>query len=192
VSGEIKDMEDTIINVISFIITVLFFYFIGRLIVKGIRKLAGGVKKEVPKVQKTKDITASYKEAGLTDNDIKIFRDVMGKTRENIIAWDKHVKANQDLQLIEEVTTGLESSKKMFKYIVNHPKELNINQSFLYNDLPAMRKLTGKYLELAGTRQTDAHKEALATIKALSTKIAKCYQSAIVDDIKEIRSEIVL
>jgi 5-bromo-4-chloroindolyl phosphate hydrolysis protein len=183
---------DTIINIISFIITVLFFYFIGKILVKSIRKLTTGVKKEVPKVQKSKDITASYKEAGLNDNDIKIFRDVMGNTRDNIIAWDKHVKANQDLQLIEEVTTGLESSKKMFKYIVNHPQELNLNQSFLYNDLPAMRKLTGKYLDLAGTRESDAHKEALSTIKALSEKIAKCYQSTLVDDIKEIRSEIVL
>jgi 5-bromo-4-chloroindolyl phosphate hydrolysis protein len=55
-----------------------------------------------------------------------------------------------------------------------------------------MRKLTGKYVELAKTKKSDAHDEALKTIKALSQKIAKNYQSALVDDIKEIKSEIVL
>lgn len=82
-----------------------------------------------------------YHEAGLSDTDIKIFRENLSEAKENIKTWEKLLKKEDDLQVVESVTGGLEASKQTFKYIVQNPQELTKQNEFLYKDLPNMVKL---------------------------------------------------
>ena len=89
-----------------------------------------------------------YHEAGLSDTDIKIFRENLSEAKENIKTWEKLLKKEDDLQVVESVTGGLEASKQTFKYIVQNPQELTKQNEFLYKDLPNMVKLSEKFIEM--------------------------------------------
>lgn len=143
----------------------------------------------------TKNHTARYKAAGLSENDITIFRDTMSEAKKNILAWENNMKKNEDLEMVESVTKGLESAKSTFKYIVSNPNQLTKQNDFLYKDLPNMVKLTEKYLEMkAQSVKFDQAKrdmdETLLLIKTLSGQIAKNYHEILMEDVKIIKNEV--
>ncbi len=72
----------------------------------------------------------------------------MSEAKENIKTWEKLLKKEDDLQVVESVTGGLEASKQTFKYIVQNPQELTKQNEFLYKDLPNMVKLSEKFIEM--------------------------------------------
>ena len=52
-----------------------------------------------------------YHEAGLSDTDIKIFRENLSEAKENIKTWEKLLKKEDDLQVVESVTGGLRTEE---------------------------------------------------------------------------------
>ncbi len=136
-----------------------------------------------------------YRESGLSDSDIKIFRENLAEAKTNIETWEKNMKKNDDLQVVESVTGGLESSKLTFKYIVQNPQELTKQSEFLYKDLPNMVKLSDKFLEMKkqSVKTDDISRdldETLLLIKTLSTNISKNYHDILMDDVNVIKHEV--
>ncbi|MFC4652311.1 5-bromo-4-chloroindolyl phosphate hydrolysis family protein [Lactococcus nasutitermitis] len=136
-----------------------------------------------------------YHDAGLSDSDIKIFRENLAEAKSNIETWEKNLKKNDDLQVVESVTGGLDASKHTFKYIVQNPQELTKQNDFLYKDLPNMVKLTDKYLEMKkqSVKTEDIERdldETLLLIKTLSSHISKNYHEILMDDVNIIKHEV--
>ncbi len=184
----------------GFVTTILGLIFVFLLIklVFGIffmsknRREEGGYK---DKTMNLKDNIERYHEAGLSDNDIKIFRENLAEAKKNIETWENQLKKNDDLQVVESVTGGLEASKHTFKYIVQNPQELTKQNEFLYKDLPNMVKLTEKYIEMKKQAvkteeiQRDLD-ETLLLIKTLSGNISKNYHEILMDDVNIIKHEV--
>ncbi|MFV0555610.1 MAG: 5-bromo-4-chloroindolyl phosphate hydrolysis family protein [Lactovum sp.] len=142
------------------------------------------------KKEKTK--LENYKEAGLSDSEIDLFRETMSEAKQQILFWDKQQKKHIDLSVIEDVTSGLESSKKLFQLIVKDPQELTKQNKFLYKDLPNMVKLIESYDKLVDVslKEDENLKETLLLIKTLSSQIAENYQDFLMKDIKIIEKEV--
>ena len=136
-----------------------------------------------------------YHEAGLSDTDIKIFRENLSEAKENIKTWEKLLKKEDDLQVVESVTGGLDASKHTFKYIVQNPQELTKQNEFLYKDLPNMVKLSEKFIEMKkqSVRTEDINRdldETLLLIKTLSNSISKNYHEILMDDVNVIKHQV--
>lgn len=148
-------------------------------------------KNKTNKIKKTNKIQ-HYKDKGLGDKDIDIFRDTMKEARDNIKYWDSQLTKHEKLGIIEEQTGGLISSKKIFQAIVEEPAEMTNENDFLYKDLPNMVTLVKKYGELTEVRpETQEVKMELAErlyyITKLSELITKNYQAMVIDDVDEIK-----
>ncbi|MCI3870965.1 5-bromo-4-chloroindolyl phosphate hydrolysis family protein [Lactococcus petauri] len=152
-------------------------------------------KNKTAKKPPRKENIQRYQEAGLSESDIEIFRDTLADAKENIEKWEVNTKKNDELQVVESVTGGLEASKLLFKHIVQNPTQLTKQNDFLYKDLPNMVKLTEKYLEMQKqsvksdevSRDMD---ETLLLIKTLATNISKNYHEVLMDDVNVIKHEV--
>nr|UKS68926.1 5-bromo-4-chloroindolyl phosphate hydrolase [Lactococcus garvieae] len=152
-------------------------------------------KNKTAKKPPRKENIQRYQEAGLSESDIEIFRDTLADAKENIEKWEANTKKNEELEVVESVTGGLESSKLLFKHIVQNPTQLTKQNDFLYKDLPNMVKLTEKYLEMQKqsvkseevSRDMD---ETLLLIKTLATNISKNYHEILMDDVNVIKHEV--
>jgi 5-bromo-4-chloroindolyl phosphate hydrolysis protein len=152
-------------------------------------------KNKTAKKPPRKENIQRYQEAGLSESDIEIFRDTLADAKENIEKWEANTKKNEELEVVESVTGGLEASKLLFKYIVQNPTQLTKQNDFLYKDLPNMVKLTEKYLEMQKqsvkseevSRDMD---ETLLLIKTLATNISKNYHEILMDDVNVIKHEV--
>lgn len=136
-----------------------------------------------------------YHEAGLSDSDIKIFRENLAEAKDSIETWEAKIKKDDDLQVVESVTGGLDASKQTFKYIVQHPQELTKQNDFLYKDLPNMVKLTEKYLDMKkqAVRTEEIKRdldETLLLIKTLSHSISKNYHEILMDEVNVIKQQV--
>lgn len=136
-----------------------------------------------------------YHEAGLSDSDIKIFRENLAEAKDSIETWEAKIKKDDDLQVVESVTGGLDASKQTFKYIVQHPQELTKQNDFLYKDLPNMVKLTEKYLDMKkqAVRTEEIKRDldkTLLLIKTLSHSISKNYHEILMDDVNVIKQQV--
>ena len=121
--------------------------------------------KKNPKLIKT------YHKAGLSDQDIVIFRQTMQDAKNQIKQWEIAVKEDAALQVIEQVTGGLDSAKKLFQLIVKRPKIALSNNEFLYKHLALL---------------VDSQK----VIRVLSEKVAGLYALTVSDDIETIKNEV--
>ncbi len=105
------------------------------------------------------------------------------------------MKKEDDLQVVESVTGGLDASKHTFKYIVQNPQELTKQNEFLYKDLPNMVKLSEKFIEMKkqSVRTEDINRdldETLLLIKTLSNSISKNYHEILMDDVNVIKHQV--
>ncbi|WP_270231014.1 5-bromo-4-chloroindolyl phosphate hydrolysis family protein [Lactococcus formosensis] len=152
-------------------------------------------KNKTAKKPPRKENIQRYQEAGLSESDIEIFRDTLADAKENIEKWETNTKKNDELEVVESVTGGLEASKLLFKHIVQTPTQLTKQNDFLYKDLPNMVKLTEKYLEMQKqsvkseevSRDMD---ETLLLIKTLAMNISKNYHEILMDDVNVIKHEV--
>lgn len=152
-------------------------------------------KNKMTKKPVRKENIQRYQEAGLSDSDIEIFRDTLADAKENIEIWEANIKKNDELDVVESVTGGLESSKLLFKHIVQNPTQLTRQNDFLYKDLPNMVKLTEKYLEMEkqSVKSQDVSRdmdETLLLIRTLSANISKNYHEILMDDVNIIKHEV--
>lgn len=142
--------------------------------------------------KKNPKLMQSYHESGLSDQDITVFRATMQVAKDQIKTWEKAVKQNADLQIIEKVTGGLKSAKQLFQLIVKQPKLALTSQDFLYKQLPTMVDLVAHYEQVKGVDRLD---QGLLTdnqkvIRSLSEKIAKTYATELSDDLENLKKEV--
>ena len=142
--------------------------------------------KKNPKLIKT------YHKAGLSDQDIVIFRQTMQDAKDQIKQWEIAVKEDAALQVIEQVTGGLDSAKKLFQLIVKRPKIALSNNDFLYKHLPIMLDLIETYQNIKAVDKLDQALlvDSQKVIRALSEKIAGLYALTVSDDIETIKNEV--
>ncbi|MDR0297860.1 MAG: 5-bromo-4-chloroindolyl phosphate hydrolysis family protein [Streptococcaceae bacterium] len=136
-----------------------------------------------------------YHEAGFSEKDIEIFTREMNAAKKQIDSWIARVKNSNELQMIEQVTAGLDSAKNIFRELQKNPKNLTKQNAFLYTDLPNMLALTEKYesmqLEKMKNEVTSRDlSETLLLIKTLSKKIATRYHDMLMDDVNIIKGQI--
>lgn len=136
-----------------------------------------------------------YREAGLSDSDIKIFRQTLAEAKENIETWEGNIQKNDDLDMVDSLTGGLKAAKQTFKFIVQQPQELTKQNELLYKQLPNMVKLSEKYLEMKNepikTEESERDlNETLLLFKTLSIQISKNYHDILMDDVKIIKNEV--
>lgn len=144
------------------------------------------------KSKKNPALIKSYHEKGLSDKDITIFRQTMNDAKHQIKGWEEAVKQDQELQIIESITGGLESSKKLFQLIVKEPSNALLNNEFLYSDLPTMVDLIVTYNDLKSVNKTDQTLliDSQKVIKQLSEKIANRYTKTLSADIEKVKNEV--
>lgn len=144
------------------------------------------------KEKKNPKLIKSYHEKGLSDKDITIFRQTMNEAKTQIKVWDLAVKSDQELQIIESISGGLASAKKMFQFIVNEPSSALSNHDFLYKDLPTMVELLDTYNNLKAVDKCDQDLliESQKVIKQLSEKVANKYALTLSANIEKVKSEV--
>lgn len=144
------------------------------------------------KEKKNPKLIKSYHDKGLSDKDITIFRQTMTDAKHQIKGWEEAVKRDEALQIIERVTGGLASSKKLFQFIVKEPSAALLNNDFLYSDLPTMVDLIETYSNLKSVEKTDQSLliESQKVIKQLSEKIANRYTMTLSADIEKVKNEV--
>ncbi|AYG00172.1 5-bromo-4-chloroindolyl phosphate hydrolysis family protein [Lactococcus allomyrinae] len=185
-------------GVVNMIFGLILFFLIVKMIIgigfmrKNRREERGGYK---DKSMSLKENMERYHEAGLSDSDIKILRENLAEAKANIETWETHQKKDDDLQVVESVTGGLDSSKQTFRYIVQNPQELTKQNEFLYKNLPNMVKLTEKFIEMKkqSVRTDDIKRdldETLLLIKTLSGAISKNYHEILMDDVNVIKHQV--
>ncbi|MDN5983172.1 MAG: 5-bromo-4-chloroindolyl phosphate hydrolysis family protein, partial [Lactococcus sp.] len=142
--------------------------------------------KKNPKLIKT------YHKAGLSDQDIVIFRQTMQDAKDQIKQWEIAVKEDAALQVIEQVTGGLDSAKKLFQLIVKRPKIALSNNEFLYKHLPTMLDLIETYQNIKAVDKLDQALlvDSQKVIRVLSEKVAGLYALTVSDDIETIKNEV--
>jgi 5-bromo-4-chloroindolyl phosphate hydrolysis protein len=117
----------------------------------------------------------------------------MADAKEQIETWESVVKKDKDLQVIERVTGGLKSAKKLFKLIVKNPNKALVNQEFLYKNLPNIASLSTSYDNLIKSVKVE-HETIVPSsqklLRELSEKIAKNYEVAIAKEIEIIKNEV--
>lgn len=185
------------LSILNLIFGIILLFLIIKIIV-GVGLMRSSNRNERKSRETTlnlKENIERYHEAGLSDNDIKIFRQNLSEARKNIETWETNLKKSDDLQVVESVTGGLEASKHTFKYIVQNPQELTKQNEFLYKNLPNMVKLTEKYIEMKkqAVKTDDISRdldETLLLIKTLSGNISKNYHEILMDDVNVIKHEV--
>ncbi|MDR1605886.1 MAG: 5-bromo-4-chloroindolyl phosphate hydrolysis family protein [Streptococcaceae bacterium] len=142
--------------------------------------------------QKHPKLLRQYRAQGLSDQDIAVFRQTMNEAKIQIKKWENVVKTDDTLQLIEGVTGGLKSAKKLFQLIVKNPQTALGNHEFLYKQLPTMVELIATYEDLSSVDKLDQSllTESQAVIRNLSEKIAKHYELELTDNLEKIKDEV--
>ena len=128
----------------------------------------------------------------MSDQDIVIFRQTMQDAKNQIKQWEIAVKEDAALQVIEQVTGGLDSAKKLFQLIVKRPKIALSNNEFLYKHLPTMLDLIETYQNIKAVDKLDQALlvDSQKVIRALSEKIAGLSAHTVSDDIETIKNEV--
>ncbi|MDN5964930.1 MAG: 5-bromo-4-chloroindolyl phosphate hydrolysis family protein, partial [Lactococcus sp.] len=142
--------------------------------------------------KKNQKLIKTYHKAGLSDQDIVIFRQTMQDAKNQIKQWEIAVKEDAALQVIEQVTGGLDSAKKLFQLIVKRPKIALSNNDFLYKHLPTMLDLIETYQNIKAVDKLDQALlvDSQKVIRVLSEKVAGLYALTVSDDIETIKNEV--
>jgi 5-bromo-4-chloroindolyl phosphate hydrolysis protein len=174
---------------VSLIVTIFIIKMIVGLIILGRQKSSD--KGNSPEI-KLKRNMKNYRDSGLSDSDIKLFRETMAEAKNQIKAWETASKTITDVSVIEDVTGGLAAAKKTFQFIVKNPQELTKQNEFLYKSLPNMSKLIESYrkLQQEAIKSEKDLSETLLLMKTLSNQVAENYHEILMTDVKIIGKEV--
>lgn len=103
--------------------------------------------KNTPKL--TEDKKEQYRAAGLTDQDIQVFRSTMATLQQQIKEWEKVVDEQSKLKAIDLRVDGLKSAKALFKALVQEPQRMAQASDFIYRHVPNISQLAQKYMEVS-------------------------------------------
>lgn len=155
---------------LTFLIGLVSQFLLNRLTTKDDKKL--------PPLTREKE--AYYHRKGLSDDDIKFFRETMMTTKTYILTIEKYMKKSSKLKAIEKRNNTVEISKALFKDIVNEPDRLHQVDQFLYVHLPSLSDLVEKFTNIenhkAKSKNTyDILYKSAVTIDKLAGEITNDY-----------------
>lgn len=123
-------------------------------------------------------VHAFQEENKLSNRDLKVFKEVMGEAKNQILLAEQLAK--QMKHSVPAIATTLEASKELFKYLMEEPKELILYGDFLYRDLPAFcsvleRRNTMESAGIASDETFQTQNELDNMLTEVSKKILKAY-----------------
>jgi len=136
-----------------------------------------------------------YRSRGLSDEDIKFFRETMNKAKNQILKIESNMNSTGKLRAIAHRNNTIHLIKVLFKDIVNEPERLHEVDQFLYVHLPSLAELTEKYVTInqhqAKSKQTfDILEKSARTIDDMCEQIADDYVTFRSTDISDLEDEI--
>lgn len=138
-----------------------------------------------------------YATAGMTKQQIILFRETMNTTKDQIVRLQDNVSKNAKLKAIDLRHDTVRASKGLFKELVKDPKKLPHANHFLYTHLPNIVDLSDKYIEINGheikTKETYAKlEESAKIIDQMADLIASDYKQFVADDIEDLAVELTI
>jgi len=138
-----------------------------------------------------------YRSRGLSDEDIKFFRETMNKAKNQILQIESNMNSTGKLRAIAHRNNTIHLIKVLFKDIVNEPERLHEVDQFLYVHLPSLAELSEKYVTInqhqAKSKQTfDILEKSARTIDDMCEQIADDYVTFRSTDISDLEDEIEL
>ena len=135
-----------------------------------------------------------YLSRGLSEEDIKFFRETMNNAKTQILQVEANIKQVGKLRAIANRNNTLNLIKVLFKDIVNEPERLHEVDQFLYVHLPSLTELTGKYVQInqhqAKSKQTfDVLEKSAQTIDNICQQISEDYVEFRSTDIEDLADE---
>lgn len=179
-------LRDSLFALILFGLLALLVYMI-------MRQFSKPKPEELPGLSKEKE--AHYQTTGMSDAEIKFFRETMNTTKQQIQQLQKNINSVSKLKAIDLRNDTLRTSKALFKELVKEPDKLHKANHFLYTHLPNLVELTDKYVEISNheikNKQTYVKlDESAQIIDQMSKLIIQDYQSLVADDLDELDVEI--
>lgn len=171
-------------------------------VIVGVGLYAIYLKRQGPKEKDKKDLKPVsnerekfYQSRGLSDEDIKFFRETMNRAKNQIIQVEDNMTGTGKLRAIANRNNTIHLIKVLFKDIVNEPERLHEVDQFLYVHLPSLADLTEKYVTInqhqAKSKQTfDVLEKSAQTIDDLCEQIAKDYVDFRSSDINDLADEV--
>lgn len=127
-------------------------------------------------------------EHNLSNRDLKIFKDTLGEAKTQIRHSEKAIKGINNIP--SSIKSALLASQEIFKYLMDHPKDIVLYDQFLYRRLPAFSDALEKRLALEQTKFENIEiiktkKELELILIELSESIIKDYTQYLKDELEE-------
>lgn len=150
-------------------------------------------KEELPFLTKEKE--AYYKQAGMSEREIELFRETMNLSKQQILKLQQNIQKNAKLKAIDLRHDTLKASKALFKELVKEPTRLPEASQFLYTHLPNIVDLTDNYVEINDheVKSKEVYgklEESAQIIDQMADLIVKDYQQFVADDLEDMDIEI--
>jgi len=209
-----KTSNNLFILFLAFITAVVVVFLLSFLGIDGFLSISVGVlvaaglyltflKRQQPGRKKTdlKPVSTErekfYRSRGLSDEDIKFFRETMNKAKNQILKIESNMNSTGKLRAIAHRNNTIHLIKVLFKDIVNEPERLHEVDQFLYVHLPSLAELTEKYVTInqhqAKSKQTfDILEKSARTIDDMCEQIADDYVTFRSTDISDLADEVEL
>ena len=190
----IFDYRYGLLNVITSAALFFAIFFAVLLLVKALFSSKEAKRKEkMPELTKEKE--AHYEKYGMSDQEIKFFRETMADARKQIKSLEENMQEVAKLKAINLRYDTIKACKAMFKEIVKEPHKLHQSDRFLYNHLPNLVALTDKYIEinnheLKNKDTYEALNQSAAAIEEVSQLVIKDYADFVKDDLDDLDVEI--
>lgn len=150
-------------------------------------------KKDFPTL--TKKRREYYKEMGMTETEIDLFRQTMHEAQKQIEQLQKNMHASTKLRAIDLRNDTVKAAKALFKELVKQPKKLPLANYFLYTHLPNIVDLTNQFLnlnehEIKSKETYEKLEESTQVIDQLAKLITKDYEAFVKEDLEALNVEL--
>lgn len=141
------------------------------------------------------DMAAHYSEAGLSENEINLFRDTMDQAADQIHDFEAIADRVPKIKAIALNADLLDIMHAYFKAIVQTPKKLGAAGHFIYEQLPNLLRIAQKYETISHhevkTQDTyDVLTTAANTLADLAATIKDGYAEFVESDIDDLEADL--
>ncbi|WP_125766563.1 5-bromo-4-chloroindolyl phosphate hydrolysis family protein [Lapidilactobacillus wuchangensis] len=141
----------------------------------------------------SKKMLTHYQQSGLSDAEIKVFRDTMADAKKEIVTLDTTMQQVPKLRAINLNHDTINLSKALFAALVKEPDRLQEAAPFLYKHLPTSVQIAKKYEEISHhelkTSDTYAVMDrSVEMLAALSEQIKHDYLDFVSEDVSDLKS----
>lgn len=145
---------------------------------------------KINKSQKS-NVKKYQKDNNLSDSELKLFREVMGVAKDQIIEIDYLVGKSKKLKKEKIVHKGIKSAQEVFMNLMEHPDELTLFNDFLYVKLPGALSALKSFssIESSDIMTAEINKslnKITDNIRTIFESIIDDYEVAVYDDMDEI------